>query len=170
MQRIVVAGTSGTGKTTVARAIGSALDLPVTELDALFHGPGWEPLPTFLDDVCALVASDRWVTEWQYPAARPLLAARAEVLVWLDLPFRVTLRRLVLRTVRRRLRREELWNGNVEAPLWTVLTDDDHIVRWAWQTRHMLEEIVPQAQRENPHLDVVRLRTQREVDAWLVAL
>ncbi|WP_200940037.1 AAA family ATPase [Aeromicrobium sp. Root495] len=170
MQRILVAGTTGTGKTTVARTVAERLDLPRTELDALFHGPGWTPRPEFLDEVRALAASERWVTEWQYPAARPLLAARAELIVWLDLPVRVTMRRLVRRTVRRRLRREELWNGNLEAPLWTVLTDDDHVVRWAWSTRHLLAELVPAAQREHPHLEVVRLRTQRAVDAWLATL
>ncbi|RYJ05137.1 MAG: AAA family ATPase [Actinomycetales bacterium] len=170
MQRILVAGTTGTGKTTVARAVAERLGLPRTELDALFHGPGWTPRPEFLDEVRALAASERWVTEWQYPSARPLLAARAELVVWLDLPVHLTMRRLVRRTVRRRLRREQLWNGNVEAPLWTVLTDDDHVVRWAWRTRHLLAELVPAAQREHPRLEVVRLRTQRDVDAWLATL
>lgn len=170
VQRILVAGTTGTGKTTLARAIGARLDLPTTELDALFHGPAWEPRPTFLDDVRALAATDRWVTEWQYPQARPILLERADLLVWLDLPFRTTLARLVPRTVRRRVRREELWNGNVEAPLWTFVTDPEHVVRWAIRSRRLLAELVPAAQRTRPDLRVVRLRSQRDVDAFLAAL
>ena len=58
----------------------------------------------FLDDVADLVAGNEWVTEWQYTAARPALAERADLVVWLDLSFlRMTLPRVVSRTVRRRL-------------------------------------------------------------------
>lgn len=58
-------------------------------------------------------------------------------MVWLDLPYRVTLTRVVRRTVRRRLRREVLWNGNQEGPLRHVLTDPGHVVRWSISTRHV---------------------------------
>ena len=42
---IAVYGPTGSGKTTVAHAIGEILDLPVIELDALFHRPNWQPTP-----------------------------------------------------------------------------------------------------------------------------
>src|SRR3954468_24702036 len=113
-RRGLVAGRSGSGKTTAARRIGALLGLPHPRTDSLFHAPHWNPRPEFGADVEALVAGEQWVTEWQYSAVRPLLASRADILVWLDLPFRTVLRRLVRRTVRRRLRREVLWNGNLE--------------------------------------------------------
>lgn len=159
---------SGAGKTTLARRVASVIGAPHTEIDALFHGPGWVPRPQFLDDVRAFVAQDAWTTEWQYSEARPILAARADLLVWLDLPFAtVTLPRLLLRTVGRRVRREELWNGNVEPPLWTVLTDREHVVRWAVHTRGKLRVRVPQLEEQAPHLVVVRLRSPREVTRWV---
>jgi adenylate kinase family enzyme len=49
--RVLVAGTSGAGKTTLAARIGALLRLPHVEIDALFHGPGWRPRPTFEADV-----------------------------------------------------------------------------------------------------------------------
>ncbi|MCW2759579.1 MAG: family ATPase, partial [Nocardioidaceae bacterium] len=165
--RIAVAGVSGTGKTTFAARIGAVLEIPHTEIDALFHGPGWTPRPEFLDDVRALVAQDAWVTEWQYSSARPLLAESADLMVWLDLPFRVTLSRVVRRTIGRRWRREELWNGNREGPLREFFTDREHVVRWAIRTRHKYAEQVPQVAAEHPDLVVVRLRSQREVEHWL---
>lgn len=169
-RRVLVAGTSGSGKTTLAGRIGAVLDLPHTEIDALFHGPGWTPRPEFMDDVHALVAGDRWVTEWQYTPARPLLVQHADLLVWNDLPYRITFRRVVRRTLRRRLRHESLWNGNVEPPLRTFVTDPEHIVRWSLSTRHKLDERVPEALATNPHLVGVRLRSPGEVDAWLEQL
>ena len=80
-------------------------------------------------------------------------------------PFlRVTLPRVLRRTVRRRWRREELWNGNIEAPLLSFFTDSDHIVRWAIRTRRKYSGVMPQFVTEYPHVVVVRLRSQREVD------
>ena len=64
---------------------------------------------------------------------RDLLADRADLLVWLDLPRVRVMRQVIRRTLRRRARRQPLWNGNLEPALWTVLRDPDHIVRWAWR-------------------------------------
>lgn len=166
-QRVTVAGVSGSGKSTLARRLGEVLDLPYTELDGLYHGPNWTPRPTFAAEVEALAAGDRWVTEWQYDAARPLLTARADLFVWVDLPYRVVLRRVVRRTVRRRVRDEELWHGNREAPLHTFFTDREHIVRWSISTRRLYDERVPAVAAERPDLAIVRLRSAREVDRWL---
>ena len=169
-RRILVAGTSGAGKSTLARRVSNALGLPYTELDSLFHGPGWTPRAEFEDDVRAVVAQDAWVSEWQYTPVRPLLLERAELLVWLDLPTPVVLWQVGRRTLRRRLRRTELWNGNLEPPLWTVLADRDHILRWAWRTRHKLRGLDARLAREAPHLQVVRLRSRRAVERWVHSL
>jgi adenylate kinase family enzyme len=165
--RVLVAGTSGAGKTTLARRLGALLELPCVELDALFHGPGWAPRQDFPGDVRRVAAAPAWVTEWQYTGARPLLAERAELLVWLDLPRAVVMRRLVLRTVVRRLRRQELWNGNQEPPLRTFLTDPGHVVRWAWRNHAPGRARVLALRHEQPELVVVRLRTAEEVERWL---
>lgn len=160
---------SGAGKTTLAARIAGIIDAPHVEMDALFHGPGWEPRESFVDDVRALAAQERWTTEWQYSAARPLLSARADLLVWLDVPFwTVTLPRVAARTVRRRARREVLWNGNVEPPLRTFLTHCEHIVRWAVATRNKYRARVRELEHTDPDLTIVRLGTQAEVDAWLI--
>ena len=165
--RIAIAGVSGSGKSTLARRLSALLDLPHTEMDALFHGPGWTKMPTFEADVQRLVAEYRWVCEWQYDYARPLILERADLMVWVDLPYPVTLSRVVRRTVRRRVRREKLWNGNVEGPLHTFFTDPEHIVRWSISTRNTYDERVPALADERPDLPIVRLRSTREVDRWL---
>lgn len=167
---MLVAGVTGVGKTTLAKTIAEAIGSPYVELDALYHGPQWSYRDSFLDEVAEIATTDRWVTEWQYASARPILADRAQLLVWLDLPTPVMLWRLVRRTIRRRLRREVLWNGNREAPLWHFLTGRDHVLAWALRSGRTYRELVPQAAAAHPGLTVVRLRTQREVDRWLRTL
>ena len=88
--------------------------------------------------------------------------ARARPGAWARLTSRVG-----RRTVRRRLRDEELWHGNREAPLRTFFTDREHVVRWSIRTRHLLDERVPAVATERPGLPVVRLRSARQVERWL---
>jgi len=168
--RVAIAGVSGSGKSTLARRISAALDLPYTEMDALHHGPGWTVQPTFEADVDALATREGWVTEWQYEYGRPRLSARADLMVWVDLPFPITLARVVRRTLRRRFRREELWNGNVEGPLHTFFTDPEHIVRWSISTRNLYDQRIPTLAAEYPELPIVRLRSRRQVDHWVSAV
>jgi adenylate kinase family enzyme len=166
-RRVLVAGGSGSGKTTLAGRVSQLLDVQHVEIDALFHGPGWTPRPEFVADVERFSSGPAWVTEWQYGAVRALLAQRADLLLWLDLPRSTVMRQVVRRTVARRLGGHELWNGNREAPLWTVLTDDEHVIRWAWHTHGEWPGRVAQVAARHPDLPVVRLRRHAEAERWL---
>ncbi len=160
--RVAVASASGSGKTTLAAEVGVLLGIPHVEIDALFHHAGWTPNPGFEAAVRSFTAEDAWVTEWQYDLGRPLVAARAQLLVLLDPPRLVVLVRVVRRTVLRSLRGVELWNGNREAPLRTFFTDRDHIVRWSWRTAPLVAPRVRAALAEHTDLAFVRIRTARD--------
>lgn len=166
-QRILIVGVTGVGKTTLAARLSEVLGLPHTELDSLYHGANWSYRESFLPEVEALAATNGWITEWQFSSARPILLARADLLVWLDLSLRVSLARLIRRTVVRRLRRQQLESGNREPPLWHFFTGRDHVLAWAVSTHRRNRRTVPALQGSNPQVAIVRLRSQREVDAWL---
>ena len=172
-ERVLVAGVTGSGKTTLAGRIGGVWDLRHVEIDALFHGPDWTPRPEFLDDVRALAAEERWVTEWQYTSkgTDEILPPRAQLVLWLDYPYRVVRSRLLRRTLGRSIRRTRLWNGNVEKPIWRMFTGDpeENILRWQTNTLHKWTERMPGVNERFPHLTVVRLRHPRETERWLRA-
>lgn len=166
-RRILVTGSSGAGKSTLRETISTTLHLPTVEVDALHHGPHWTPRPSFVADVDDFTSGPSWVVEWQYSQVRALLLDRADMLVWLDHSRWTVIHRVVRRTLRRRVHRIELWNGNREPPLRTIFTDREHIIRWSWRTHRKRRcEALDVAHRIGGPL-VVRLAGQHQVDTWV---
>ncbi|WP_091234242.1 AAA family ATPase [Microbacterium sp. 3J1] len=170
-ERVLIAGVTGSGKTTLARRVAELWGLRHVEIDALFHGENWTPRPAFLDDVRAFAAEDRWVTEWQYTSkgTDEILAPRAQLVIWLDYPYRVVRFRLLRRTLGRSILRTRIYNDNVEKPIWKMFSGDpeENILVWQTETLHKWSERMPGVASEHPHLAVVRLRHPRETERWL---
>ena len=167
MQRVaIIATASGCGKTTVGRELASRLDVPYVELDAIHWQPGWTELDAveLRRRVEPLVARDAWVIDGSYRGKLgDLVLERADTVVWLDLPRRIWLPRLVVRTLRRTLTREELWSGNRET-LWNAVAGDDSLFRFALANERPRRHRYP---RELDRYRVARLRTPAEVEAFL---
>lgn len=168
--RILIAGAAGAGKTTLALRIAAATGMPHTEIDALYWRAGWTANESFVEEVEALVAGDSWVTEFQYREVLPILASRADLLVWLRPPRPVVVLRVVRRTIRRRVRRELLWGVNREQPLWHVFTDRDHIIRYAIRGFRVTEDRLRDAVAAHPELRVVQVRSRRAAERLLARL
>lgn len=172
--RIVVGGTTGSGKTTLSRQIAAIVGAPAVELDALFWGPDWTEVETavFRARVEAAVATDRWVVDGNYGTkARELTWRRAEMLVWLDYSIARIFWQLARRTTRRVVTREELWQGNRER-FRTAFMSRESLFVWALQTHWKKRREYPETLRrpEYAHLRVVRLRSPGHTRAFLCAL
>lgn len=166
-RRILITGPSGAGKSTLRETISETLRLATVELDSLHHGRNWTPRPTFATDVDQFTSGPAWVIEWQYAQVRSLLLGRADALIWLDHGRWTVTQRVVRRTLRRRIQRVELWNGNYEPPLRTIFTDPDHIIRWSWRTHRKRAREALAVARHTSGPIVVRLVGQAQVDEWV---
>jgi adenylate kinase family enzyme len=162
----VVASASGNGKTVLGREVARRLGVPFCELDALVHGAGWVETPDaeLRAQVAPIVAGDGWVIDGTYRhKLGDLVLGAADVVVWLDLPVRVWLPRLLRRTWRRVRGREELWNGNRES-IATALWGRESLLAWAFRTHFRRRRDWP---RELAGLPVTRLRSRAEVRRFL---
>jgi len=167
MRIAVVSTSSGAGKTTLARALAAHYDVPHIELDAFHHLAGWQPNPEFELQVADAVQQPGWVVDGNYYGRLGTSATgAADLVVWLDLPIWVCLWRMGRRTARRWLTREELWNGNRETFYAAVLARDS-LFRFALSTYRRRRREMPARLEGRP---VVRLRSQRDVDAWFANL
>jgi adenylate kinase family enzyme len=167
MKRVCLISTaSGCGKTTTGRMPAERLGVPFYELDGLYHGPNWTPATReeLLAKVEPIVASETWVIDGTYRGLiGDVVPQAADVVVWLDLPVRVWLPRLVRRSARYVIGKQELWSGNRER--WRdVLHPTNSVVIYALRnfrkTRRTLDA-------ELARFRVARLRSPREVECFL---
>lgn len=174
-QRILILGRTGSGKTTLARQLAAALDVPHVELDALYFGPNFSttPLPVLRARTRSALANDRWVTDGNKSVVRDLVWPRADTVVWLDYPLIVSLWRLAKRAVRRTyaLRDKSLEDkttgiktrlpGQLLLAAKGVLT----ALRSHRGQRHKYPALF--VEPRNRHLAVVRLRSPLATRSWL---
>ncbi len=104
MQRVLIIGPCGSGKSTLSRELGDRLDLPVYHMDQLGWLPGWvetdkEVLREKLADI---VATDRWLIEGNYGSTLLMRLPRADTVIYLDFPIWVCLWRLLRRVLSHR--------------------------------------------------------------------
>jgi len=173
VRRVAVVGTSGSGKTTFAVQLAARLGVPRIELDALHWQPGWvaSEVELFRDRVRTAIAQDAWVSDGNYSAVRPIVFERADTIVWLDLPLRTCLWRVIARTARRARSREDLWgSGNRES--WRKQIGRDSLIWWLLTTHRRRRREYEQrfADPALAGLRVLRFRSSGEADRWLATI
>ncbi len=173
MQRIVVVGTTGSGKTTMAGRIAERLGIPHTELDALNWGPNWSMRPEeeFRVRVDEATQGDAWVVDGNYSRARAIVWPRADTIVWLDYPLPLVLWRLWWRTWSRWIRRETLWSNNRERMRVHLFTRES-LFLWALQTYKRRRREYPDllSKPEHAHLQLFHFHSPKQAGAWLKQL
>ena len=175
-RRLWIVGTSGSGKSRLAEQVARVTGFARLELDAVFWDAGWRKRD--VDEAKELVRRfvaqhpDGWVIDGNWTSTLDGMLDPphgSDAVVWLDHPRRVVMARIMRRTLRRGILREELWHGNRERPsTWLRLAPEENILAWAWTSHPAVRE------RMSRHIadgwPVIRLSGRRAVDAWLAGL
>ncbi len=86
MQRVLIVGPGGAGKSWLAKRIAARTGLPLVHLDREFWHPGWVETakPVWRARVQALAAGERWVMDGNYGGTLALRMERADTIIFLD--------------------------------------------------------------------------------------
>lgn len=174
-QHIVVIGTTSSGKSTLAKRLSERLGYDFIELDALHWEANWKEaeLKIFRERVEKAVRSPAWIVAGNYSVVRDLIWPRAQAVIWLDYAFFLVFWRLLTRTIRRAVTREELWNGNRESFWWHLkLWSEESLFHWLFKTYWRRKREIPQllSLPEHRHLQLIHLKDQAETDRWIKSL
>ena len=163
MRRVLVIGSPGAGKSTLATQLAAALEFPVHYLDLHHWMPGWRyrDAADARERVRAIVGTPEWVMDGNFAETFDLRMPRADTLVWLDYPRVTCIRRIVTRTIRNYGRRTpDLPDGCPE-------TFDPGVLRFAWRfPAESRPQILPALDRFGGHLNIFRLGNDRDVAAF----
>jgi adenylate kinase family enzyme len=167
VQRILIIGPCGAGKSTLARVIGGRLGLPAVHLDSFFWNPGWvqTEIPAFRDQVAKAVNGDAWVMDGNYTTqSLDLRLPRADAVIWLDLPRRVYFPRVLSRVVKNYGRvREDIGRGCPERI-------DLPFFKWVWTYPARRQEHAEIIAGLPPGVRSVILRSRAEVATFTSSL
>lgn len=164
MRKVLVIGSGGAGKSTLAARLGARLRLEVLHLDQLYWQPGWieTPKSEWRETVTGLIARDAWVMDGNYSGTLDLRFAACDTVVFLDLSRWLCLWRVLKRAVIYRHReRPDMAAGcpeklSPEFMLW--------IFNYPRRTR---PKIVSMLESNANAKKIVWLRSQAEVDEFL---
>lgn len=167
MQRVLIIGPGGAGKSTLAVQLAALTRLPLVHLDALFWAPGWkasEPA-TWHAKVERAIAADRWVMDGNYGGSLDQRLAACDTVIFLDLPRHTCLSRVVQRRLRHRGRsRPDMTPGCPERLSLSFLW-------WIWRYRAKRRpRVLQRLAKLRPDQHVLHLQTQKQIDALLARL
>ena len=167
MQRVMVIGQPGSGKSTFARALGDATGLPVVHIDRIHWLPGWRerPAPEKLAMIAVEEARERWIIEGGLSRSWANRSARADTIIHLDAPVMSRLWRVTARLVRYWGRsRPDLQDGCPERIGWQTPA----FYRWIWTTRRSArDKMRALLSQRSGDTRTVTLRSFGEQDAFV---
>ena len=172
IQRIVVVGVTGCGKSVLADRLAQKLNLDFIELDALFWKPGWVESSDneFRAKVDAATRAPAWTLAGNYNKVHDLVWARAEAVVWLDYPYLLAFGRLWKRTWQRWLTQEPLWGSNYER-LWPQfrIWSKESLFYWQVHSYQRQKKLYPQlfTSPEYAHLKIFHFKHPAEMEEWM---
>lgn len=163
-RRIVVIGSAGAGKAELAQAIAQRLRIPFYPLETYYWRPGWERPSDeeWAAQVSTLAARDAWVMSGTFPATLEMRVARADWLVYLDLPMPVCF----FRGLKRMLSRTSP-KGDELAP-GCPRRFDGALLRFIWNfPADVAPRLMSLIGRERRNRAIFILRSKREVEDFL---
>jgi len=161
MKRVLIIGSGGAGKSTLARRLGEATGIEVVHLDKLHWRAGWieAPKAEFLQAVEEALEKDAWIMDGNFGGTMEMRLKSCDTVIFLDFPRTVCLYRVIKRRLTYRNRhRPDMSEGCNEKI-------DYEFLHWVWTfPKHTKGSIEERLKRFENEKTVIRLQSKREVE------
>ena len=166
MERIIIIGCGGAGKSTLARKLGEVLDLPVVHLDKLFWKPGW--VETTAEEFDALLAQelakDQWIMDGNFNRTMPERMKRCDTIIYLDFSRCACLLGVLKRVITTYGKvRPDMGEGCPERI-------DLEFLKWVWNFNKNKRESYYKLLNEAENVETIVLKNRRAVKLFLKSL
>lgn len=173
MKKIMIGGSIGAGKSTLAKALSKKLNIEHTELDSFYWLPNWQVRPA--DQMRELInkttSADSWIICGNFNAFKEITLDRADMIIWLDYPLFVCLWQAFKRSWHNIYTQQKCCNGNQDT--WQHLFfSKNSIVLWLIRTFRRRNKRYT-AIMQDPFYEnktFVRLKSHKEAEKWLASL
>lgn len=164
MNRILVLGPCGAGKSHLADILGKKLELPVYHLDSIFWNPGWveSDKDEFLGEINKIALKDKWIIDGNYSSFWGNRLERCDTIILLDYSRRVHFFRMVMRIIKG-------YNG-VRADMAEGCPErfDWEFLKYSWHFRkNKLKNIYDVLMRYDDEKRVLTFKKPTELEAFL---
>ena len=163
MKRVVIIGSGGAGKSTLARVLQQKLGLPLIHLDAVFWQPGWVETErnAWLEWQQNAVKADTWIMDGNYGGSMDVRLEAADTIIFLDLPPLLCAYRALKRWLQYRGRvRPDIAEGCPE-------TMELSFLKWILEYRRTKRPGILEKLSKLEHKTVIRLRSSAQVKDFL---
>ena len=167
VNRIIVIGSAGSGKSTLSQKLGKVLSLPVVHLDRHYWRPNWLATPNEeWDEFLVEAASrDQWIMDGNYTRTLSIRLQAANAVVFMDMPRLLCIYRIIKRRIQ--------YHGKTRPDLNEECPEkiDWAFFSWVWNfKKRSRPRIVDMLEQVKGNKEVVTLRTRKEVKAFIAEL
>lgn len=158
MERVILIGCGGAGKSTMARALGEKTGLPVVHLDQIFWRENWQSIPKEEFDRLLQIELEkpRWIIDGDYGRTLPLRLQYCDTVVFLDYPRLECLLGVIKRILTSYGRsRPDMAPGCRERLDWEFLT-------WVWNWRKNKRQNILDALANAKGVRIIILKNRKE--------
>lgn len=166
MERIIIIGCGGAGKSTLARQLGEKLDIPVVHLDKLFWKPGW--VEASEEEFDCLLAQElekaKWIMDGNFTRTLPQRMERCDTIIYMDFSRWACLRGVIKRMLSTYGKvRPDMGEGCPERVDWAFL-------KWVWNFNKNNRERYYRLLNETENVETVALKKRRQVRKFLKSI
>ncbi|MBI5932373.1 MAG: hypothetical protein HY867_01595 [Chloroflexi bacterium] len=167
MNKLLVIGVSGAGKSTVANRLSAILNLPFFPSDGFYWEDEWrlaspEKVRQRLMDA---LSHDKWILDGNFDNEHEFVWKQADRIIWLDYSLPTILKQVIARNLRWTLTRQTVWSGN-QMTLPRAVSGIHHALR----SYAVKQETHPRWLSELRGVDVYRFCSRKETELWLKSL